>query len=211
MSSKTLPLLLRSVASAPGKLILFGEHAVVHDRPAVAVATSLRTTADLEQLQDPEIVLIFPDLCPEAFTVPLLALQACSSHAVSSPAPCPPEFSELLQSIFARHATEHHATSAPFAAAAVPALFLLLSIAAAPGSGLRLLVRSDLPVGAGLGSSAAFSVSVAAAALQLSAMVAAAAASPSPSVRVERALVNDWALQARPLIKSLFCCCISAT
>jgi mevalonate kinase len=185
----------------------------VHDRPAVAVATSLRTTAYLEQLHDPEIILSFPDLHPEAFTVPFLALHACSSLAVSSPAPCPPEFTQLLQSVFARHATEHQAASAPFAAAAVPALFLLLSLAAAPDSsapGLRLRVSSDLPVGAGLGSSAAFSVSVAAAALQLSAMVAAASGSPSPSVRIERALVNDWALQARPITESMFCCCISA-
>jgi mevalonate kinase len=191
---------LRSVASAPGKLILFGEHAVVHDRPAVAVATSLRTTADLEQIQELHIILSFPDLCPATFTVPLLALQSCFSLSVPSPAPCSPEFSQVLQSIFAVHASQQHAENAAFAAAVVPALFLLVSIVVAPcgsGCGLRLHVRSDLPVGAGLGSSAAFSVSVAAAALELSCMAAASpAAGPSACTRVERALVNDWALQA---------------
>ncbi len=192
--------LLRSVASAPGKIILFGEHAVVHDRPAVAVATSLRTTAHLEQLQDPDVVLSFPGLDSQTFTVPLLVLQPCFSHAVSSPAPCSPELLELLHSIFVRHASQQHSASAAFAAAVVPALYLLVSIVVvAPGGshrGLRLSIHSDLPVGAGLGSSAAFSVSVAAAALELSAMAAAVSPCPSPVPHIERALVNDWAMQA---------------
>lgn len=37
------------VASAPGKLILFGEHAVVHGEPAIATALSLRTFCQVEE------------------------------------------------------------------------------------------------------------------------------------------------------------------
>jgi hypothetical protein len=200
MSSDSAPRLLRSVASAPGKLILFGEHAVVHDRPAVAVATSLRTTATLEHVQAPDVILSFPDLFPETLIIPLLALQPCFSLVQPPLTPCAPELLQAIQSIFTHHANQQQAANAAFAAAAAPALFLLVSIVIAPSNssccGLQLHVRSDLPVGAGLGSSAAFSVSVAAAALQLSALSAAASSeSVSASCQIERSLVNDWALQ----------------
>jgi mevalonate kinase len=206
MSECHSPPLLRSVASAPGKLILFGEHAVVHDRPAVAVATSLRTTATLEELLEAHIVLSFPDLCSASIIVPLIALQPCSSFSPQSPSPCPPEMLQLLQSVVADHATQQQKTNAAFIAAVVPALFLLVCVVTVPVSrersvarGLRLHVHSDLPVGAGLGSSAAFSVSVAAAALELSALSTAASRDlrSAPS-RIDRSAVNDWALQARP-------------
>lgn len=210
MSDGHLHRLLRSVASAPGKLILFGEHAVVHDRPAVAVATSLRTTATVEELHDSVINLSFPDLHPDSLILPLAALQPCLSRTPPSVAPCPPELLQLLQSLVADHATQEQSTNAAFIAAVVPALFLLVCIVVAPVSsksvvarGLSLHVHSDLPVGAGLGSSAAFSVSVAAAALELSALSTAASCHLPPTpCRIDRSVVNDWALQARPARRS---------
>jgi mevalonate kinase len=200
-SSNSSSDLLRSVASAPGKLILFGEHAVVHDRPAVAVATSLRTTASLEQTHNLDIVLCFPDICTDVLSLPLQALQPCFSLVPSSPGPCHQQLLQLLQSAVAHHATQQQASSAAFLAAAAPALFLLVTIVAAPccssPCGLRLHVQSELPVGAGLGSSAAFSVSVTAAALQLRELSAARSqSSPSLPCSIACSTVNDWALQA---------------
>ena len=138
---------------------------------------------------------------------------AWAGASLKAPTPCPPEFLQLLQSIVAQHATQQQAHNAAFVAAVVPALFLIVSVIIAPSSsssssfGLRLHVHSDLPVGAGLGSSAAFSVSVAAAALELSALSAAAAGGHPATCRIERALVNEWALQARPACCCCCCCC----
>jgi mevalonate kinase len=49
-------LALRAVCSAPGKVILFGEHAVVYGHPAIAAATDQRTSVEV-------------DCCGDRFTV----------------------------------------------------------------------------------------------------------------------------------------------
>lgn len=52
-----------SFASAPGKVILFGEHAVVYGRPAIAApVTQVRATALVENSDQPGIHIIAPDL-----------------------------------------------------------------------------------------------------------------------------------------------------
>jgi len=50
-------------ATAPGKVILFGEHAVVYGRPAIAApVTRLRASAVIESSGDADVLLIAPDL-----------------------------------------------------------------------------------------------------------------------------------------------------
>ena len=50
-------------ATAPGKVILFGEHAVVYGRPALAAPiVHLRARATLEETGRPDVALIAPDL-----------------------------------------------------------------------------------------------------------------------------------------------------
>ncbi len=54
---------MKTTASAPGKIILFGEHAVVYGRPAIAAPVSqVRATAVIEDSATPGIRLIAPDL-----------------------------------------------------------------------------------------------------------------------------------------------------
>jgi mevalonate kinase len=51
------------IATAPGKIILFGEHAVVYGRPAIAAPLSqLRATAVITPATQPGIRLVAPDL-----------------------------------------------------------------------------------------------------------------------------------------------------
>jgi mevalonate kinase len=52
-----------TTATAPGKIILFGEHAVVYGQPAIAAPLSqVRATAVVENSTSPGIRLIAPDL-----------------------------------------------------------------------------------------------------------------------------------------------------
>ncbi|MCP6718460.1 MAG: mevalonate kinase [Patescibacteria group bacterium] len=49
-------------ASAPGKLILFGEHAVVYDRPCIVASVEHRISVSLKKRNDNNIFLTAPDL-----------------------------------------------------------------------------------------------------------------------------------------------------
>lgn len=57
---------IRAKATAPGKIILFGEHAVVYGRPAIAAPMSqVRATAVIEANSQPGIRLIAADLAKD--------------------------------------------------------------------------------------------------------------------------------------------------
>jgi mevalonate kinase len=48
--------------SAPGKLMLFGDHAVVHDRPCIVTAVDYRISTIIEKTNDNKIIINAPDL-----------------------------------------------------------------------------------------------------------------------------------------------------
>lgn len=63
MSSLRLTAMKKTEASAPGKIILFGEHAVVYGRPAIAApVTQVRATATVQDNPETGIILRAPDL-----------------------------------------------------------------------------------------------------------------------------------------------------
>jgi len=51
--------------SAPGKIILFGEHAVVYKHPAIAAAIDLRAISSISASSEQISILSVPDLFPK--------------------------------------------------------------------------------------------------------------------------------------------------
>jgi mevalonate kinase len=69
-----------TIATAPGKIILFGEHAVVYGQPAIAAPVSqVRATAVIQNSSTPGIRLIAPDLGSD-----ILLSEATTDDAVAA-------------------------------------------------------------------------------------------------------------------------------
>lgn len=150
------------VVSAPGKAILFGEHAVVHGKHAIAAALSLRNYLLVHDSPESDIITLdLPELkCREAFKVDQLPWPP-KKHGV---APGNDLDSEIVASI-----QPFIQDKESFQQAAISAfLYLYLTICDKTTTPKSYIFRSLLPVGAGLGSSGSFSVCISAALLRLS-------------------------------------------
>lgn len=166
-------------ASAPGKVILFGEHAVVYGEPAVAAALSdLRIFVQITPTTTRTIRMVLPDLpSPIDYT-----LQADTFATLNLATPPTSKCAAQIHALFGSSDDDSVDT---FTVTALTPLVYLIRLLANPEtikSGMEICVRSqDLPVGAGLGSSAAFGVASAAALVRLQQNSTTAAASATES------------------------------
>ncbi|HQM95305.1 MAG TPA: mevalonate kinase [Methanofastidiosum sp.] len=116
------------LVSAPGKIILFGEHSVVYGRGAIASAIDLRTYTEGKLLKDKTIKIHANDL-----KIPGLSIS----------------FSEEEIFLGTDYGKAGYVVS--YVKSAIERIFTEYG----SRKGFEISIRSDIPVGAGLGSSAA--------------------------------------------------------
>lgn len=189
---------------APGKLILCGEHAVVHGSTALAASLGLYTQVRIQtptagtdpdghltlKLKDLNVHFTWPVKSVEAafkpleeFVVDPLCVKSCSA--------------DIMQCI-ASLVDEQEFPEAVIGVSAF--LFLYISIVGFKSA--TVIVSSELPLGSGLGSSAAFCVAISGAVLALSGALDLDALQGSwlSLKQSNREIVNKWAFEGEKII-----------
>lgn len=180
--------------SAPGKVILLGEHAVVHGVKAMAAATSLRCYGHVGPSAD-HLSLAMPDIAlTHAWNVAALPW-ALVERSEAVPTHLDPSLHAALAALVGEtwpHDDRRHAASLAF-------LYLYMHLAPPHAAAQAFELRSALPISAGLGSSAAVSVCLASLLLYTHGHLSLPAAQ-APLPAEHAACINAWAFLAEKVI-----------
>ncbi|CAD5214429.1 unnamed protein product [Bursaphelenchus xylophilus] len=211
------------VFTAPAKTILFGEHAVVYGRLAVAGAIDLRTKVELKFRPptatngiDDQIEITLPDLnFTRSFprkkfleAAEKLALQCAQENEPEGLPPSPelavPIAQQLCGPIVSDQSHGKHSTH-PAQIAILTFLYLALGVMAKNRDipVFKIIVTSKVPVRVGLGSSGAYCVTLAASLLRLGGLIDIPTVSSKTGVTWEENdlhMIEQWATAAESLI-----------
>lgn len=139
-------------ASAPGKAILFGEHAVVYGKPAIAVAINRKAITTIREGTDDAINVQIPDL--DVYGE--IDIDNQEIHLINN--------EETSKTPFRSSDTSTSNDQSYDAGILKYIQTALFSDEFKPDHGLNIQVDLEIPIGAGLGSSAAITVATLAAA-----------------------------------------------
>ena len=189
------------MVSAPGKVIVFGEHAVVHGKAAMAAAISLRSYLLVTTLTKSQrtITLAFPDVgLDHTWNIDDLPWSFSKKRK--------PRYYDLVTSldeelIEAMHphieAVSSHLKGEArkiHQAAASSFLYLFLCLGSLSSAACIYTLRSTLPIAAGLGSSASICVCISAALLkQIQVLAGPHCDQPQEEVDMQIERINRWA------------------
>jgi mevalonate kinase len=191
------------MVSAPGKVIVFGEHAVVHGKAAMAAAISLRSYLLVTTLSKSHrtITLVFPDIgLDHTWTIDDLPWSAFADgnkkrkyyDMVTSldqdlVKAMQPHIAHVSAQLPEQQRKIHQAAASSF-------LYLFLSLSSPTAPACIYTLRSTLPIGAGLGSSASICVCISAALLkQIHILAGPHEDQPEGEVNTQIERINRWA------------------
>jgi len=191
------------MVSAPGKVIVYGEHAVVHGKAAIAAAISLRSYLHVSFLSKSNrtVKLRFPDIQMEhTWNIDELPWDMFSKagkkkYYYDLVTALDPDLLQAIQPFIDQVSPKapesirkiHHASACSF-------LYLFCSLASRRVPPCVYTLRSTIPIGAGLGSSASISVCISTALLlQIRALSGPHQDQPPQECELNIERINRWA------------------
>jgi mevalonate kinase len=192
------------MVSAPGKVIVFGEHAVVHGKAAMAAAVSLRTylLVTSRSKSHRTVQLVFPDVgLDHTWDIDELPWDIFTTGKARKP-----KYYDLVTSLDESvvkaiqpfidevSPSESQEKRKVQQAAASAFLYLFMCLGSPSSHACIYTLRSTLPIGAGLGSSASICVCLSAALLkQIHVLAGPHQDQPEEEVDTQLDRINKWA------------------